>query len=105
MTSCPVCGVQFKPSHTGRPQRFCSATCRYKGGSVHKLRPTEPKVCACLHSRRPSPWHCPALGCGKWKRSTDALCGHCDPNVSLVKPTTLKEIDLAFEEYWQAVGT
>lgn len=53
MTSCPVCGVQFKPSHTGRPQRFCSATCRYKGGQRLQARSVRAKG-LCMLAQSPT---------------------------------------------------
>lgn len=39
-----------------------------------------PTTCACGFGPQPSPFHC---ACGRWKRSTDALCEVCAARAQL----------------------
>src|SRR5215510_12528857 len=41
---CPVCKSLFAPATRGRPQRFCSASCRQKAYVIRKAKPTVLKL-------------------------------------------------------------
>jgi hypothetical protein len=41
---CPVCKTLFAPTKQGRPQRYCSASCRQKAYITRKAKPTVLKL-------------------------------------------------------------
>lgn len=79
---CEHCGERLTWARTGRPRRFCSATCRQR---AHRARPRQLAIGQVLDVVAPAAddgdgSRCSGCGVGITRSTWRGLCGSCLPD-------------------------